>query len=246
VGFSEPMLRSGWDQPDYSFQFGAHRLIPSTTLGDWTNTNSVLSAVSAEGGLVSLTMANPAAARDLPTTGASYVFSIRDILGRADTYIDGAQLRYPAIRWSAALSVPADCWVGVVLINASTVAGATVGHGVAAVGNGVGSASGYHRYTAGWLSSFGASFSANGRGVFQQTRAGTGGITISTASSSILHDSAGAFINGTGEVVNRVIGPVTHVALCCGWAAGTGAGGSVIQVRPALFIADPISIPGLM
>lgn len=220
----------------------ARVILPSTSLAAWADTNSVLSAVAVSGHTVTLTMDNPAASRDLPTSGASWVTPLIDLQGRALTSLPGHGLRYPLLRWAAATSVPADCWVSLLLINADTIAGATVGYGVLVAGNGTGTTPGRQAYTAGWLSANQGVYDASGRGVVQICRLAT---TTAGQSSTVLVDSAGAMVgNPYADGTSRAMSGFTHAALCCGWLAGSGAAGAEIAVRPYLF-AGGNDLPGV-
>jgi hypothetical protein len=219
-----------------------NRVLPSTSLAAWADTNSVLSAVSIAGETVTLTMANPAASRDLPTSGASWVTPLLDLQGRQITALPPHALKYLLLRWAGATSIAADCWVSLLLINASTVAGATAGYGILAGGNGTGSTQGRQVYTAGWLQGNAGVYDATGRGVVQIYRKAT---AAAGQSSTDLLDADGAAIGSPyADGTNRALGTFTHVALCCGWLAGTGAGGAQIAVRPS-YLASGYSLPGI-
>lgn len=225
-----------------------HHLAPSTTLASWADTNSVLSAVTVAGHLVTLTMANPAAGRDLPTTGASYVFDLQNLLGASITSLDNAALRWLLTSFSAGTDVPADCWVGLVLINASTVDAATLGVGMVNQGNGTGIRNSFATYAAGWSVSGAATHSANTRYCTLQTRASGSNTTQTVSLGAHCHDSTGGHLNAAsaGSSSTFTAAPVTHVALCAGWVAGTGAAGAQIKVRPYLFASNLHRLPGIL
>lgn len=224
----------------------AQWLRPSTTVGDWADPNSVLSSVSLSGKTVSLTLQNPAASRDLPSTGASYVIPVRCMLGHSVT-VDNAAVRHLLMAFAAGTSVPADCWVGLSWINTSTVAAATIGIGNTVQGNGTGLRGVRNHYSGGWAVAGATTYTATVRYGMHAMAPVSSGTTQSKQVASCCYDTDGALLSaatGSDGTNTYTTAPVGYVAISCGWIAGTGAGGSVIQFTPYCIAAAPNDVPG--
>lgn len=227
---------------------GAQPFVPSLTVGDWADPNSVLASVSASAGVLSLTMQNPAAARDLPSTGASYVIPIVNLYGRSIT-LDNASVRHLLMAFTAGTSVPADCWVGMSWINTATVAAATVGIGITIQGNGTGLRASRNHYNAGWAVAGATTYTATVRYGVHDMNPSSAGTTQSKGVTAGCYDSAGAFISAAsgGDTTSTYnTAPVAYVALSCGWVAGSGSGGEVITVSPFVISSLPSGFPGVV
>lgn len=225
-------------------------LIPSTTLGSWTDPNSVLQSVSVSGLSVALTLKNPAAGRDLPTTGASILIPLRNMLGTLTTDGDCMSMLQPVVTWTAATSVPAYTWFSVTpVVGASpTVSSNGVGHG--ADGDGTGTRPNiYYNTGAGWTVLFGASgYSATARGLTGRRLCNSDG-SIATNQGSQLFDSNGLALNARNDNVNRNLGtaPIVHayVMLSVGWTSALGTTGAVITIAPHIVAGRVVRLPGV-
>jgi hypothetical protein len=223
---------------------GMQPFIPSQTLADWSNANGVLTAVSCSEHVVQATLGGAAASRDAPTTGACIVQPIRNMRGRQITLTAHAALALPMLKFDTGTWLPADALCGLLFINAATIASATAGVGVIAVGNGTGLTQGRVAYTAGWVLGNAGVYDALGRAVTQGKRLAT---ATSGQSSTVLVDAnsdilGSPFADGT----NRTQGPMTHVALYFGWLTGAGVNGSIARVKPYYAAGNALALPGVL
>ena len=224
----------------------ANLLVPSTTVGDWADPNSVLKSVAISGRRVSLTLQNPAASRDLPSTGASIAFPLVNLVGQSVASLDNAALRQLMLRFQASADVPADCWVGLTLINASTVAAATLGVGITVQGNGTGLRASRNHYNAGWVVAGAATYTTGLRYAVWYGAPLSTNATQTRGITAAMYDSTGAYVSaasGGDGTTNYTSAPSTYVALSTGWIAGTGAADSVVSFEPYQILSKPSNFP---
>lgn len=226
----------------------AQALIPSTTVGDWVDPNSVLASVAVTGDLVEMTLQNEAAGRDLPTTGAAYILPIRDLFGNNPTHMDNGALLCPHARWVATASIPPYCWFAIVPLVGSDLTARGAGSGAEGDATGI-KPYVYYNVGGGWVALAGtAGFSAATRGMGGRRASSTDG-SIVAYSGTVLFDANGGVVNARNDSTIRNLGaaPIdhTHVALCVGWTSASGTPGAVVSVRPYLIAANNVNVPGV-
>ena len=225
---------------------GRAYLLTPPAIGSWEDPNSVIQSISWDGTWLSVTMQNPAAGRDTPTTGGGYILPIRNLLGQIPSTTLGCEaIRHPFLRFDSATGVPNDCIVHATWTTSATIAGATNGLGVCVGGNGTGMRARRCTMTAVAGS---PSFDATMRLAGLNTACSTTTFASTRGYAAVATDGAGAGLYASSFVdvtTTYAFTNATYLAVTFGWVTGAGVAGSVIKVRPTLVASDLYRIPGI-
>lgn len=219
------------------------QIITPPAIGSWEDPNSVIQTFTWDGTWLSVTLQNPAAARDTPNAGGGFVLPIVNFNSiPIVSTLNAASIRHPILQFAEVM--PADCIAHITLLAGTTLAGG-IGLGISVQSDGTGM---YARRNTPTSIAGSGTFDATMRYAMMNTASAT------TAFSSIRGVACCAYATGLSGLFSSSYidvtttyggGSANYVGVSFGWAAGTGVGGSIVRVRPSLFAGVLSQLPGI-